>query len=208
MNRWTILFVFFFILAAILWLFLGGSSRTTYWPGLNDVVLDPQNPSEVLIPIEGPLEGLERVELFLPFSINRRPIRILLTNDQGEELADLDIDSDTGLRTHRTYSLHEPPPAGADQRFDVRLLFEDGPVLKKGLNKKRALKGLGLTMNYALDGSQALMNYSRFKPVPCPALCTAVLFVLYALAAAFLWGLFTGDPARPAQATSENKKPE
>jgi hypothetical protein len=208
MNRWTFPVVLIFIFAAIAWLLLSGSTRTTYWPNLNEIVLDPQNLSEALIPLEGRLEGLERIDLLLPFSINRRPIRILLTNDQGEELAELEADPETRLRTNRFYALHEPLPAVADQRIVVRLLFEDGPILKKGLNKKRTLKGLGLTLNYPLDASQTLMNYIHFKPIPSPALFTAVLFVLYASAAAFLWGLFTRDPSRPAQPAPKNEKPE
>ena len=206
MNRWTFPVVFIFIFAEIAWLLLSGSTKTTHWPNLDDVVLDPQNLSEVLIPLEGRLEGLERIDLLLPSSINRRPIRILLTNDQGEELADLKADPEASLRTNRFYTLHEPLPAGADQRLVVRLLFEDGPVLNEDLNKKRALKGLGLTMNYPLDASRTLMNYGRFKPVPLPALCTAILFVLYALTTAFLWGLFAKAPSPSAQVADENKQ--
>ena len=205
MNRWTLPVIIIFILAAVLWLMLSGSSRVTYWPGLKNIVLDPRNPSEALIPLEGRLDGLERIDLLLPFSINRRPIRILLTSDQGETLADLEADLDTRFRTHRVYALEKPISAGADQRLFARLVFEDGPVLTEELNKKRAFRGLGLTMICPLDASESLKNFNRFKPVPSPALCAAVLFVLYVLAAAFLWGLFFRDPA---QAASQNKKPE
>lgn len=163
-----------------------GSSRHTIFPGADHIQIDEQNPSIIQFSFQGLLNGMEKINIFLPTYFRRRPIEMMLFDKWGERTASLLVEEKTKLRTERTYYLDHTIESSENKHFVLKMIFQDGPALQAGVDKEDAFKGLSVTACYKLNLSHALINYHRFKPISGPILFTAFLVLGYAVTAVFI----------------------
>jgi hypothetical protein len=189
----SLIFVFATCLLVPFVVYVSSSSQINIFPVVKKIRIDKNDKSHASFKVRAALDGLNKISLNLPQNIKRRSFDVLMKDDQGNEIAKLDIDEACRFSSRRDYHFDRTVENSKDKIYSVHMHFDDGPVLKEGMNKRKAFRGIAVTLCYRLDLSQVRENFISFKPLNSPILITCLVYLLYAVFIAFILSMIGKD---------------
>ncbi|MHC4944549.1 MAG: hypothetical protein ACYTG7_16145 [Planctomycetota bacterium] len=167
-------------------LYFTSSSEINQFPVVKTIRIAKENKSIASFKVKADLDGMNKIILHLPQGIKRRSFDVMLNDDKGHEVSKLHIDTKKESSSQRDYYFDKSIQNSREKNYTVLLIFNDGPVLQDGMNRRKLFKGLAITICYDLDIDQVKQNFLSFKSIKSPILITTVIYILYAICVAFI----------------------